>query len=188
MCREVLQSRVLQVDATTVKYIDPAIKGKAKQGTMWSDHGDLQCDAHSVYDGIFAPVDATPDQPVPIEVGCWAHASRKFYDAREQNKEAFTVLDWIGNLYKLDDGCLEIDNNGAERVLRMIAMGRKNWLFYGSERGGHTGAVMHLILASAKRNGLNEFTYLCDVLNRLADLNSEAELHNLLPDRWKPRT
>ena len=87
-----------------------------------------------------------------------------------------------------DDGCLEIDNNGAERVLRMIAIGRKNWLFYGSERGGRTGAVLHSIQASAKRNGLNEFTYLCDVLNRLADLKSEAELHNLLPDQWKTPT
>jgi len=70
----------------------------------------------------------------------------------------------------------------------MIAIGRKNWLFYGNERGGRTGAVLHSILASAKRNGLNKFIYLCDVLNRLADLNSEAELYNLLPDKWKPLT
>ena len=211
-------------------------------------HGYLQCDAHSVYDQIFAPVDAAPGQPLPVEVGCWAHGRRKFYDARERNKEAFVVLDWIGNLYKLerklkkatddercamrrqyavpvlndifawcrqhhhqflpkdplngaiqyalnheaalrrycDDGRLEIDNNAAERVLRMIAIGRKNWLFYGSERGGRTGAVLHSILASAKRNGLNELAYLGDVLDRLADLSGESELDNLLPDQWKP--
>ena len=136
MCREVLKSRVLQVDATTAKYIDPAVKSKAKQGTVWGYNGDatrpyvlydflthgkrdgpeaflknyhgyLQCDAHSVYDGIFAPRDAAPDRSVPIEVGCWAHARRlvppaqqQFYDAREQNKEAFVVLDLIGGLYK----------------------------------------------------------------------------------------
>jgi hypothetical protein len=86
-----------------------------------------------------------------------------------------------------EDDRLEIDNNAAERMLRLIAIGRKNWLFYGSERGGRTGAVLHSILASAKRNGLNEFEYLCDVLDRLADLGSQAELHELLPDKWKPR-
>lgn len=273
----ILQSHVLQVDATSAKYIDPLVKGKAKQGTVWGYSGDtdhpyvlydflthgrrdgpeaflkqfhgyLQCDAHSVYDRIFAPPDAA--HPAPIEVGCWAHGRRKFYDSRELHKEAFTVLDMIGNLYKLerklkkatvgerylsrrqdagpilndlfswcrehhnkflpkdplagaiqyalnheaalrrycDDGHLEIDNNAAERILRLIAIGRKNWLFYGSERGGRTGAVLHSILASAKRNGLNEYSYLCDVLDHLADLGSEAELHDLLPDQWKPKS
>ena len=52
--------------------------------------------------------------------------------------------------------------------------GRKNWLFYWSERGGRTGAVLHSVLASAKRRGLNEFDYLCDVLD-------------LLPDKWQPK-
>jgi hypothetical protein len=47
-------------------------------------------------------------------------------------------------------------------------------------------AVLHSILTNAERNGLNEFEYLCDVLDRLADLSSEAELHDLLPDKWKP--
>ena len=63
-------------------------------------HGYLQCDAHSVYDQIFAPLDAA--RIAPIEVGCWAHGRRKFYDSREQNKEAFVVLDMIGGLYKLE--------------------------------------------------------------------------------------
>jgi len=61
-----------------------------------------------------------------------------------------------------------------------------NWLFYGSERGGRTGVVLHSVLASAKRNGLNEYLYLCNVLDRLVDLSSEAALHDLLLDRWKP--
>jgi hypothetical protein len=86
-----------------------------------------------------------------------------------------------------EDDRLEIDNNAAERVLRLIAIGRKNWLFYGSERGDRTGAVLHSILASAKRNGLNEFEYLCDVLDRLMDTSCEAELLELLPDRWKKK-
>ncbi len=83
-----------------------------------------------------------------------------------------------------NDGRLEIDNNAAERILRLIAIGRKNWLFYGSVRGGRTGAILHSLLASAHRNGLNEFAYMLDVLDRLSDLKSHADLLELLPDRW----
>jgi hypothetical protein len=87
----------------------------------------------------------------------------------------------------VNDGRLEIDNNAAERILRLIAIGRKNWLFYGSANGGKTGAILHSILASAKRNGLNEYEYLLDIINRLADLPNQAEIFNLLPDRWKTK-
>ena len=86
------------------------------------------------------------------------------------------------------DGRLEIDNNAAERILRLIAIGRKNWQFYGSANGGKTGAVLHSILASAHRNGLNEYEYLLDVLNVLSDLPSQAATLDLLPDRWKKNT
>ena len=63
-------------------------------------HYYLHCDAYSVYDQIFASLDAV--RPVPIEVGCWAQARRKFYDAQATNAEAFEVLNLIGDLYKLD--------------------------------------------------------------------------------------
>jgi len=86
------------------------------------------------------------------------------------------------------DGRLEIDNNAAERMLRLIAIGRKNWQFYGSANGGNTGAVLHSLLASAHRQGLNEYEYLLDVLNVLSDLPSPATLAEMLPDRWKTKT
>jgi len=86
-----------------------------------------------------------------------------------------------------NDGRLEIDNNAAERILRLIAIGRKNWLFYGSAGGGKTGAILHFILASAKRNAINEYEYFLDVINRLADLPKQAEIFNLLPDRWNAK-
>ncbi|MDD3587718.1 MAG: transposase domain-containing protein, partial [Thermoguttaceae bacterium] len=60
----------------------------------------------------------------------------------------------------------------------------KNWLFFGSEQGGRTGTIIFTILRSAKLHGLNEFEYLHDILNRLADLPSEQALYDLLPDRW----
>ena len=86
------------------------------------------------------------------------------------------------------DGRLEIDNNAAERILRLIAIGRKNWQFYGSANGGKTGAVLHSLLASAHRHGLNEYEYLLDVLDVLSDLPSQAATADLLPDRWKSKT
>ena len=86
------------------------------------------------------------------------------------------------------DGRLEIDNNAAERILRLIAIGRKNWQFYGSANGGRTGAVLHSLLASAHRHGLNEYEYFLDVLNVLSDLPSQAAMVDLLPDRWEKKT
>ena len=86
------------------------------------------------------------------------------------------------------DGRLAIDNNETERMLRLAAIGRKNWLFFGSANGGKTGCILYTILGSARRHGLNEYEYLVDLLDRLSDLPSEAELFELLPDRWKPRT
>lgn len=85
------------------------------------------------------------------------------------------------------DGRLPIDNNEAERILRLIAIGRKNWQFYGSANGGKTGAVLHSLMASAHRHGLNEYEYMLDVLDRLADLGSTSEIASLLPDRWMPK-
>jgi hypothetical protein len=86
------------------------------------------------------------------------------------------------------DGRLEIDNNAAERILRLIAIGRKNWQFYGSANGGKTGAVLHSLLASAHRHGLNEYEYFLDVLDVLSDLPSQEAMLDLLPERWKPKS
>ncbi|HBT75364.1 MAG TPA: hypothetical protein DEB39_00220 [Planctomycetaceae bacterium] len=66
------------------------------------------------------------------------------------------------------------------------AIGRKNRQFYGSANGGKTGAVLHSILASAHRHGLNEYEYFLDVIDTLCDLPSQAAIGDLLPDRWKP--
>ena len=128
-------------------------------------------------------------RPLLNDIFTWCSAHReKFLPKEPINSAIQYALHQEAALRRYcEDDRLEIDNNAAERMLRLIAIGRKNWLFYGSERGGRTGAVLHSILASAKRNGLNEFEYLCDVLDRLSDLGSEAELNDLLPDRWQPK-
>jgi transposase len=83
----------------------------------------------------------------------------------------------------LSDGRLPIDNNDAERDLRRIAVGRKNWLFVGSREGGDRAAVILTVIASAHRHDLDVWAYLRDVLERLAQ--GEGDLEQLLPDVWK---
>jgi transposase len=83
----------------------------------------------------------------------------------------------------LSDANLPIDNNEAEAALRRIAVGRKNWLFVGSENGGERIAVILTIIASAHRHDLDVWAYLRDVLERLA--KGEQNLEELLPDVWK---
>ncbi len=68
-----------------------------------------------------------------------------------------------------DDGLLEIDNNAAERALRAVAIGRKNYLFAGSDAGGERAAAMYSLVGSAKLNGLDPEAYLRYVLMRIAD-------------------
>jgi transposase len=83
-------------------------------------------------------------------------------------------------------GCLAIDNNVAERSLRGIALGRKNWLFVGSPQGGQTAAILFSVLASCKRHEIEPWAYLKDVLQRLALPTTPEELRHLFPHRWKP--
>jgi transposase len=83
----------------------------------------------------------------------------------------------------LSDGRLPIDNNEAERALRRIAVGRKNWLFVGCHEGGERAAVILTVIASAHRHDLDVWAYLRDILERLA--KGETALEQLLPDLWK---
>lgn len=81
-------------------------------------------------------------------------------------------------------GELAIDNNPAERKLRPVAVGRKNYLFFGSNAGGQTAAAMYSVIASAKRHGLNVWRYMRDVFSRLPDM-TVSQLPELFPDKWK---
>ena len=90
--------------------------------------------------------------------------------------EAFTAF--------LDDGRLCLTNNAAERALRGIALGRKSWLFAGSERGGDRAAFMYTLIVSAKMNDIDPQAWMADVLARLPDL-PVSRLPELLPWHWK---
>ena len=85
---------------------------------------------------------------------------------------------WPALVRYCDDGLLEIDNNAAERALRAVALGRKNYLFAGSDAGGERAAVIYSLLGSAKLNGIDPKSYLTSVLRRIAEhpINRIGEL------------
>jgi transposase len=281
---EILASRVLHTDDTPVKVRD-AHQKLERTGRFWTYVGDdahplivfqytpnrsrdgptaflknfrgyLQADAFGGYDGIY-----TGSGGAIVEVACWAHARRKFFENRATDRlRAETALAHIGQLYKLErdlknrcgdewrelpraerfarvaterhaqarpllgkflewltaespklvpknpirqameyvlgnwqalcryaeDGALDIDNNEAERALRGIAIGRKNWLFCGSDRGGQAAAVHFSLIASCRRHQLDPFVYLRNLFTRLPAAKP-SDLRELLPDRWKAR-
>jgi transposase len=84
-----------------------------------------------------------------------------------------------------DDGRLALDNNPAERALRCVAIGRKNYLFAGSDAGGRRAAALYSLIESAKLNRLDPQRYLADVLARIADHPARA-IAQLLPWNWQP--
>ncbi len=86
----------------------------------------------------------------------------------------------------LDDGRICLTNNAAERALRSVALGRKSWLFAGSERGGERAAAMYTLIVTAKMNDIDPQAWLADVLARLPDM-PVSRIHELLPWHWKTR-
>lgn len=98
----------------------------------------------------------------------------------------YALNQWDALVRYTDDGQLAIDNNAAERAVRAIALGRKNWLFVGSEQGGHTAATILTLITSATRHHLDPFAYLRDLLRRLPN-TAPCDLVKLLPNRWQPK-
>tara|TARA_B110000977_G_scaffold46707_1_gene63510 strand:- start:84 stop:497 length:414 start_codon:yes stop_codon:yes gene_type:complete len=92
-------------------------------------------------------------------------------------KEAFSLF--------LTDGRVAIDNNAAERALRPIGIGRKNWLFAGADTGAETLARAMTVIETAKLNGLDPQVYLADILDRIHD-HKINQLDELLPWNWVP--
>jgi transposase len=85
----------------------------------------------------------------------------------------------------LDDGRICLSNNAAERALRGIALGRKSWLFAGSDRGGQRAAAMYSLIVTAKMNDVDPQAWLADVLARIAEHPAHL-IDQLLPWNWKP--
>lgn len=128
------------------------------------------------------------EKSVPILGGIKTYLEREQTQVLPKSPEgqaiAYTLSNWEALIRYCEDGDLEIDNNGAERSLRGIAVGRKNWLFFGSDRGGETAAILNSLIMSCKRNQLDPFAYLKDVFERIS-AHPMSRLEELLPDRWQ---
>jgi len=127
--------------------------------------------AKPILDNIFATLDVLKGKTIPSE------PLRKAIDYSLNQKEA---------LYRyLENGYLKPDNNTAENAMRPVALGRKNWLFVGSERGGHAAALYMSLIQSCKNCDINPWEYLNDMLRRIMS-HPVSKLRELLPDQWKP--
>ena len=216
----------------------PTAAATGRSGSWATTSGYLQADAYSGYDRIYSRG--------VVEVGCFAHARRKFFDARTSDPErAHEALARIRLLYAveaagkgldeagrlalrrersvpllerlgtwLDEqarvvlpkspiggaigyarsnwaalnrfteaGYLAIDNNASERAVKPVALGRKNWLFAGSEGGGRTAAILFSLASTCKALKIDPFAYLRDVLDRVCT-HPARRVADLLPDRW----
>ena len=268
MTERVRASRALHTDETRVPIPEPGT-GRCRSGRLWCYVGDranpyivydytpdrtragptrwladfkgyLQADAYGGYDGIYSKGDV-------IEVACWSHARRHFFDAKDTDgRRAAEMLAMAGELFAierdaadLDDderlkqrqersvpvlakikawldaerelvlprspmaqaitytlnqwdalcvyttqGFLAIDNNAAERALKRIAIGRRNWLFAGNDRAGATAATLYTLIAGAERHGIDPQAYLTSVLAKIA-ATPVSDLEQFLPDVWK---
>jgi transposase len=268
----VLSSRKVHTDDTPITVLDPNVEPvHSRRGYMWvyvSEFGDvvfdytnshkrdgpasflreyrgyLQADAFSGYDGIYVG-------GLIIEVACWAHARRKFYETlAHYPTEAKRILELIGRLYAVESRAkklkvseerllawrqkfsrrrleqlrryldqlspqvlpksplgkaitytlknwkalnryteapwLSIDNNLSERQIKQMVIGRKNWMFAGSENGARNAAILFSLIVSCKLAGVDPFAYLRDILPRL-DSHPADRIHELIPREWQKR-
>lgn len=265
---EVLASRKIHTDDIPVPVLDKD-RSSTRTGRLWVYIGDpahehivfdytpdrsrdgpqrflsgykgyLQADAYAGYDVVYAGQEV-------VEVACWAHARRKFFDAMKSDAArtrialayirslyavekrgrdldeaarrdlrlaeakpqldafkvwldaeaqkvlpkspigeaiSYTLAQWLALTRYLEDGLLEPDNNRAERALRRVAIGRKNWMFAGSDEGGRRAAIIYTLIASCAAVGIDPYAYLRDVLERLPSCDP-CDLKLLTPKSWK---
>jgi len=231
-------------DSVVFRYT-PRRKSDGPREFLRGYQGYVQADAANLYDRLFG--DGGSSEGRAIEVGCWAHARRRFFDAQLTDRDrALVGLGFIKKLYEadrvasrappirrtlerrrlaspvldafkawldsealvvlpkapiadaigyvrnqwdalgrfLDDARLKLDNNAAERQLRTVAVGRKNWLFAGSDKGAERACVLYSLLATCKLHAVNPFDYLRDVLVRVGQ-HPARDVLALHPKAWQ---
>ncbi len=132
-------------------------------------------------------VRGTRSRPLLEAMHVWLQATMTKLSRKAELAKAihYALERWLALLLFVDDGRVEMDNNAAERALRTVAIGRKNYLFAGSDAGGERAAAMYSLLGSAKLNGIDPEAYMTELLRRVADhpINRIGELlpWNLFP-------
>ena len=269
--QKLLEAKLLQADETTIPVRDPEVKGKTANAYVWTYgipdqevvydftlgraatgpeefFGEkfpeyLQSDCYSVYTSAAL-------QKKTVHIGCWAHARRKFYDAREESpafsklvlsaiqklfriereaqrrdlcgeallelrrEEALPIIDslketleakktevlpksgigdainyslnnWEALKRYLEVSVAPLSNNSAERSIRGVVLGRKNWLFVGHPNAGPRAAIILSLVETCRRLGVEAYAYLKSVISELAKNPSSAA--ELTPRKWLER-
>ncbi|CDZ54503.1 IS66 family transposase [Neorhizobium galegae] len=126
-------------------------------------------------------------RPILADLKGWIEATLSTLPQKQKLAEAmrYALSRWAALSVYIDDGRVEIDNNIAERAMRPLGIGRKNWLFAGSDKGGERIANILTIIETAKLHGHNPEVYLTDVLIRIQS-HPKDRLQELLPWQWVP--
>lgn len=125
-------------------------------------------------------------RPIIDSIGPWI---AKMYNSEPPKSPltkglTYTINQWTALTRFLEDGALQLDNNAAERALRAVAVGRKNWLFAGSDEGAQRAAIVYTVIATCVAGGIDPWTYLRDVLETLAGDFPMRRVAELLPQAW----
>ena len=125
--------------------------------------------------------------PLVAELEAWMRGERARLSRHNDVAKAmdYMLKRWPAFTRFLDDGKICLTNNAAERALRGIALGRRSWLFAGSDRGGERAAAIYTLITTAKLNDVDPQAWLEDVLRRIAD-HPASRLADLLPWNWQP--
>jgi len=128
----------------------------------------------------------TLSAPLVKELGDWLREKRSLLSSKDEvgKRMDYMLNAWPAFTAFLDDGRICLSNNAAERALRVVARGRKSWLFVGSDRGGQRAAMMFTLIGTCRLNDVDPLAWLTDVLTRIADM-PQTRLQELLPWHWK---
>ena len=147
---------------------------------------EVESEAHSLDPCARVLLRQQRSRPVAEALHAWLTAQRQLLAKADATAKAidYTLSNWRALTRFLDDGDVPIDNNAAENSIRPLAIGRKNWLFVGSQQAGERAAVLMSLIESAKLNGHDPWAYLKDVFERLPTLK-QRDLSQLLPHNWQ---
>ena len=125
-------------------------------------------------------------KPITEALHAWLTSKRQTLVKADATAKAidYSLSNWTALTRFLDDGNVPIDNNAVENSVRPLAIGRRNWLFVGSQQAGERSAVLLSLIESAKLNGHDPWAYLKDLFDRLPTLK-QRDLAQLLPHNWR---
>jgi len=125
--------------------------------------------------------------PAMAKLKQWLNGKKDAYEPKNSLSKAinYSLKNWEELTRFLEDPKIPVDNNRSEAALRVVALGRKNFLFTGNEIAGTNLAGIYSLLATCEACGVNPLEYLPDVMSRISS-HPASDIDALLPDRWKP--